>query len=84
MDAEFGVSDIVQSQIKKPGKVSFNLLVAFKIISKVFFAQEYSSKQLSGLTVQHSKSSFVDGQDTILVLQDRGTQIDRKHSTFRI
>lgn len=39
------------------------------------FLQEYTSKDLKGLKVEHSVDRFKDGQSIILTLQDKGDSV---------
>ncbi len=41
-------------------------------LSGWFALQAYSSRDLRGLTVQHSHDTFKEGRSVILTLQDRG------------
>lgn len=40
------------------------------------YTQAYSSKDLSGLKVEHSTEAFREGRDTVLTLKDKGIDLE--------
>ncbi|XP_065906677.1 U4/U6.U5 tri-snRNP-associated protein 1-like isoform X2 [Dysidea avara] len=57
LDEEFGISDLMKEETMSPPKQKEK-------------AEEYTSRDLHGLKVEHSEGSFREGKDIILTLKD--------------
>uniref|UniRef100_A0A0N5AQA4 U4/U6.U5 tri-snRNP-associated protein 1 n=1 Tax=Syphacia muris TaxID=451379 RepID=A0A0N5AQA4_9BILA len=67
MDAEFGVDSLIREEKMKKEKLNAKKR-----------AQETGASNLAGMKIGHSKERFLEGQETVLVLEDKDVLADEE------